>query len=87
MTIKISGVLAGVAALLAATSATASAMTDGGRYEWRPGVQTPGPRAPIAAPRRVWVPSMMASNTGACDRMMGARANAEGMPCCENHHS
>ncbi|MEG3126058.1 hypothetical protein [Sphingomonas sp. GB1N7] len=87
MTTKISGVLAGVAALLAATSASASTMAQEGRYEWRPDVQAPSPRGPITAPRRVWVPSMVTASAGVCDHKMAVNGDAQGMPCCENQRS
>lgn len=88
MNIKISGVFAGVTALFAATSASAATLADDGHFEWRPGIQAPGPRATIAGPRRVWESSAMAMNEArACDRMMAARSAPDTMSCCVTHHS
>lgn len=88
MTFKTLGIVAGVAALLAATSASASPPPKGGHFEWRSSAQAPGPRAPIAAPRRVWVSSPIAtSDAGACMSMMAATTKADAMPCCPAHSS
>lgn len=50
----------GVAALLVAAPALAStppaAAPGQGHFEWRAGTQA-SPRAPLSAPRRVWIPS------------------------------
>lgn len=88
MTCKTLGIVAGVAALLAATSAPASPVAKDGHYEWRSSAQAPGPRAPIAAPRRVWVSSPGAtSDAGTCMGMMAATTKADAMPCCQAHSS
>jgi hypothetical protein len=86
MNIKFSGVLVGMIAVFAATSASASPRPDAGHYEWRPGVQAPGPRAPLATSRRVWVPAaveMTAADTGR--PMMAAKSGI--MACCASHSS
>jgi hypothetical protein len=86
MKIGFSGVLVGMAAMLAATSASASSRADDGHYEWRAGTQAPGPRAPLATSRRVWVPAaveMTAADTGR--PMMAARSGI--MACCASHIS
>jgi hypothetical protein len=86
MPFKTFGVVAGVAALLAATSA--SPAPKDGHFEWRSSAQAPGPRAPIAAPRRVWVSSPAAtSDAGACMGMMVATTKADAMPCCRAQSS
>lgn len=89
MNIKFSGVLVGMIALFTATSASASPRTDDGHYEWRSSIQAPGPRAPLAplaASRRVWVNTAIATtdvDTG--HRMMGAMSDT--MACCAPHSS
>ncbi|WP_372851666.1 hypothetical protein [Sphingomonas sp.] len=72
------------AALLSATPALASpaqaTTPDQGHFEWRAAPQA-GPRAPIAAPRRVWVGSPSASDRMAsCDHRMSQSGRAAGMP-------
>lgn len=84
MKIGFSGALVGILATLAATSASASPRADDGHYEWRPSVQAPGPRAPLAVSHRVWVPAaveMTAADTGR--PMMAARSGI--MACCVSH--
>jgi len=86
MNIKFSGVLVGMIAVFAATSASASPRPDAGRYEWRPGVQAPGPRAPLAVARRVWVPAAIAmTDADVCQSMMTAKSGA--MACCASQSS
>jgi hypothetical protein len=64
----------------AASAAPADAST--GHYEWRAASQH-GPRAPLAAPQRVWVadrmaqtdcPMMHGENAAACRAMMPGKA-------------
>ncbi|AOH87116.1 hypothetical protein AWL63_23360 (plasmid) [Sphingomonas panacis] len=77
-------VVAAVAAAFSFAGAASAAPADGstGHYEWR---QAPsyGPRAPLAAPRRVWVagsmaqtdcPMMHGDNAAACRAMMPGKA-------------
>jgi hypothetical protein len=69
MTNRLVAVFLGVSALVSASPALAS--TDGppraGHYEWQAGTAA-GPRAPLAAPRRVWVSSAPeATQMASCD--------------------
>jgi hypothetical protein len=78
------GLLAGTAALLAATSASASPPDSAGHYEWRLGVQAPGPRAPLAVSRRIWVPAPMAMDRGsACSDKMRSASSTYPKQCCD----
>ena len=72
-------VLALGAASTAAFAADSSARP-GGHYEWR---QVPqfGPKAPMAAPRRVWVPDTAQMANCDCDMMKMSAAD-----CMMNMH-
>lgn len=86
MNIKFSGVVVGVVGALAATSAVASPRTDNGHFEWQPGIQAPGPRAPLATPHWVWVPAALAmTDASTCPHMMTAKSAV--MACCASHTS
>jgi hypothetical protein len=86
MNIKFSGVLVGMIAVFAATSASASSRPNAGHYEWRASTQAPGPRAPLAVARRVWVPATIAmTNADVCQSMMTDKSGA--MACCASHSS
>ncbi len=72
-----------VLALGTASTAAFAADSDapkGGHYEWR---QVPqfGPKAPLTAPRRVWVPDAQQAANCDCDMMkMSASDCMKGMP-------
>jgi hypothetical protein len=86
MHIKFSGVLVGMIAVLAAASASASPRPGAGHYEWRASIQAPGPRAPLAVARRVWVPAAIAmTDVDACQSRMTAKSGA--VACCASHNS
>ena len=60
---------AGIAAIVGMTNAqAATTMSGAGHYEWRIVNQRPGPRAPIVAPRRVWISSTPSEVQAAADR-------------------
>lgn len=62
--------MAALALGVTSTSAFASTVSlmAGGHYEWHQSYQ-PGPRAPLAAPQRVWVADKVASADCDCDMM------------------
>jgi len=59
----------------AAALAQAPAPQSGGHYEWRQ-VQQPGPRTPLAAPHRVWVPDGQRVASCNCDDMKMSAADS-----------
>lgn len=70
-------VFAALAAIVAVSSASASPINaenqkQAGHWEWRSGPSY-GPRAPVTAPRRVWVAD--AAQTAACDCAMMKQAS------------
>ena len=73
MNTRFSGIFAGIAAVLAATSASATPRADDGHYAWRSGIQASGPRAPLATSHRVWVPAATAT-TDTCPPGMAAKS-------------
>lgn len=72
-------VVGALVAIVAAsvTSTAANAQAAPGHFEWRSTLQ-PGPRAPLTAPRRVWVESANAPSTVS---QPGARPLDSASPC------
>ena len=74
----------GVAVVIASSaSAAANPQTPSGHFEWRSTAQ-PGPRAPITAPRRVWIAS---PNDPSATRQPQSMPRNRATPCPPPHKS
>lgn len=80
----IRGVMLAALTLGVASTTAFAAVAHAGHYEWRSSRQV-GPRTPLAAPHRVWVP--VAHQVADCDCSMMKMSAADCMMPMQDKHS